>query len=327
MADLSTTYMGLSLRNPLLVASSKLTAGLDEVKACEEAGAGAVVLKSIFEEQILADTSEVADRDEYLAHSEAMDFFSRMGKSYYMNDYLTLIKEAKRALSIPVIASLNCVSEGSWFDYARDVEKVGADALELNLFVLPADVTQPGEAIEKTYIRICRRIKKTVSIPVAMKIGPYFSGMANMIRSLCDEGIDALVLFNRFYRPDVDIERMEIKAAHALSDPAEITLPLQWIALLSDEVSCEMAASTGVHDSEGAIKQLLVGARVVQLCSSLYKNGLGHIRKILDGIQDWMKRHDFEGVDDFRGKLCQERSEHPEIYERSQYIKALVGIS
>jgi dihydroorotate dehydrogenase (fumarate) len=327
MPDLSTSYMGLSLRNPLLVASSRLTAKLEDVVKCEKAGAGGVVLKSIFEEQILADSSTVTAQPELLAHSEALDFFSGMGQSYYMNDYLTLIRKAKETVEIPVIASINCISEGAWIDYAKDVEKVGADALELNLFILPADVKQRGLDIEEIYIRTCRRIRKIMDIPVSMKIGPYFSGLAHMISRLSEEGINAIVLFNRFYRPDVDIENLKLKAAPVLSNPEEIGLPLQWIALLSGEIDCDMAASTGVHNAEGVIKQLLVGAQAVQLCSALYNHGVEYIREILSGIEDWMTRHKYDRIEDFRGKFCQEESEHPEVYERSQYIKALTGIS
>jgi dihydroorotate dehydrogenase (fumarate) len=328
MADLTTTYMGLSLRNPIIVSSSKLTSTLEDVQTCERAGAGAVVLKSLFEEQILADLGDTAvEDDSMLAHAESMDFFTGMGKNYYMNAYLKLVREAKERVSIPVIASVNCVTAGTWLEYSKSFEDVGADALELNFFVMPADVEQEGSEVEELYLETCRKIKRKVSIPVSMKIGSYFYGLASMVRKLSEEGMDGLVLFNRFYRPDVDIDRFEIISAPVFSSPQEISQSLQWIALLSGEVKCDLAASTGVHDAAGAIKQLLVGARAIQLCSTLYRNGIGYVQKVVKGIEEWMQRHEFERIDDFLGKLSRENIKNPKAYERSQYIRALVGIS
>lgn len=328
MADLSTTYMGLPLKNPIIVSSSKLTSTLESVQACEKAGAGAVVLKSLFEEQISADIREsVGQDDSWTAHTESLDYFSGMGKNYYMDAYLKLVKESKKNLSIPVIASLNCVSAGTWLDYAKSFEDAGADALELNYFIMPADVKQEGSKVEELYVEISRKIKSRVGLPVSMKIGPYFSGLANMVSKLAQEGISALVLFNRFYRPDVDIERFELKAAPIISRPQEISQSLQWIAILSGDVEIDLAASTGVHDAEGVIKQLLVGAKAVQLCSTLLKNRVEYVQVILKDLQEWMGKHKFERIEDFRGRLSQEKSDHPEAFERSQYVKALVGIS
>ena len=327
MADLTTDYMGLKLKNPIVVASSRLTSTTDQVIQCAEAGAGAVVLKSIFEEQLLADTSEMMEDAEYLAHAEAMTFFSGMGENYYLNDYLKLIREAKERTDIPIIASLNCISAGTWIKYAESIEKAGADALELNVFVLPANVRKSSADIESVYLDIGRKLKKRSGIPVSMKIGTYFSGMAKMIHDLSDSGVDALVLFNRFYRPDVDIERLTLTSGGILSSPAEMSPSLQWIALLSGEIDCDFAATTGIHDAQGVIKQLLVGAKAVQLCTTLLKGGLERIGSILGEIESWMMKHEFGKIADFRGMLCQERSENPEAYERSQYVKALVGIS
>jgi dihydroorotate dehydrogenase (fumarate) len=320
--------MGLSLRNPVIVSSSKLTSTLEEVQTCEKSGAGAVVLKSLFEEQILADVGQSSvDDDSMLAHSESMDFFQGMGKNYYLDAYLKLVREAKEKLSIPVIASVNCLTAGTWLEYAKGFEDVGADALELNFFIMPADVEQEGSAIEELYLETCRKIKARVSIPVSMKIGSYFSGLASMVKKLSEEGMDGLVLFNRFYRPDVDIDRFEIISAPVFSSPQEISQSLQWIALLAGEVECDLSASTGVHDAAGVIKQLLVGASTVQLCSALYHNGVEYTQKVVTGIEEWMKRHKFERIEDFKGRLSRENIDNPAAFERSQYIRALVGIS
>ncbi len=327
MVDFSTDYMGLTLRNPIVVSSSSLTSTVEKVQACERAGAGAVVLKSLFEEQILADTNQLIGAIDDTVHPEARDLFNVSGKNYYMNEYLKLVREAKQRVSIPVIASVNCVSAGTWLEYASNFQDVGADAIELNVFVMPADISRSGPEIEQIYLDIAHSIKQRIAIPVAMKIGSHFSGIAHMVQQLCGEGVDALVLFNRFYRPDVDIENNKIVAADMLSTPQEMALSLQWIALLSGELKCDFSASTGIHDATGVIKQLLVGAKTVQLCSVLFRNKMDYLQKILTELQEWMQRHDHGSVRDFRGMLAQENIARPELYERSQYIRALVGIS
>lgn len=327
MADLTGTYLGLSLRNPVVVSSSNLTATVDKVVACENAGAGAVVLKSLFEEQIQADTAQMMESVDETQYSEAYDYLTKTGNYHYIDQYLGLLEEAKEKTSIPIIASLNCVSSGSWIDYAQRLEKLGADALELNVFIIPADVKTKGEDIEKIYIDVCRKIRRKINIPFSLKIGSHFSGMANMIKNLTDEGASGFVLFNRFYQPDVDIEKLSIIPAKILSAPQEMALSLRWIALLSGEISADFAAATGIHDGKSIVKQLLVGAKAVQLCSVLYQNGLDYIQTMLKVLNDWMDRHDFSALGDFQGMLCQEESEHPEVYERAQYVKALVGIS
>ena len=327
MADLTTKYLGMDLKNPVIVSSSNLTASADKIVDCEKAGAGAVVLKSLFEEQIQADTAKMMDNIDETQVSESFDYLTKTGNYHYIDEYLTLLEEAKSRVSIPVIASINCVSSGSWIDYAERLERLGADALELNVFVLPADVTKPGEDIEKVYIDVCRKVKKKIKIPFSLKIGPHFSGLANMIRSLADEGTAGFVLFNRFYQPDVDIESLKIVPAKILSAPPEMALSLRWIALLSGEIEADFAAATGIHDGKSVVKQLLVGARAVQLCSILYQNGIDYIQTILKVVTEWMDRHNFASIDDFLGILCREESDNPEAYERAQYVKALVGIS
>ena len=327
MANCSTKYLGLDLKNPLIVASSNLGSDLEKIVKCQEAGAGAVVLKSLFEEQISHDSGKMLSGMNMEAHSDAQDFFSSVSKSFYMDNYLKLVEDAKKEVDIPIIASLNCVSEGNWISYASDFQKVGADALELNVFIIPADVKRTGQDIEKTYLNIARKVADKVSLPVSMKLGCHFSGMANMFKSLDTIGIKGLVLFNRFYKPDIDIERMKLIPAKIFSAPEEMALSLQWIALLSGELSCDFSAATGVHKADDVIKQLLAGAATTQLCSVLYKNGIEYISDILKDLIAWMDKHNFNSIDDFKGKLSQESSDNPAAYERSQYVKALVGIS
>ena len=327
MADLSTQYLGINLKNPIIVSSSNLTSSVEKVKKCEQAGAGAVVLKSLFEEQIQADTAKMIQGVDESQVSAAYDYLTKSGNYHYMDEYLALLEQAKDELSIPVIASINCVSSGTWIDYAQRFERLGADALELNMFILPANVGKKGEEIEKVYLEVCSKIRKEISIPFSLKLGPHFSGLANMIGMLTEEGVDGFVLFNRFYQPDVDIEVLNIIPAKVFSASQEMALSLRWIALLSGEIKADFAAATGIHDGKSVIKQLLVGARAVQLCSVLYENGVEYMGTILRVLDEWMDRHNYGTVGDFRGMLCQEKSANPEMYERAQYVKALVGIS
>ncbi|MCK5198134.1 MAG: dihydroorotate oxidase, partial [Spirochaetales bacterium] len=237
------------------------------------------------------------------------------------------VEEAKEALSIPVIASINCVSPGNWTDYAGRFANIGAYALELNMFILPSNITTKGSIIEETYLKILGDVKKNIKIPVAIKIGYHFSGMGNFIDTAAKNGANGIVLFNRFYKMDIDINNISLKAAPILSEPSEIHLALQWIALMSGEVPADFSAATGIHDAESVIKHLLAGARSVQLCSTLLKNGVGRIADIKTGIENWMEKKEYEKVSDFNGLLSQENSSHPEAYERSQFIKSVVGIS
>jgi dihydroorotate dehydrogenase (fumarate) len=326
MPDFSVSYLGIPLQNPLVAASSKLTATLDGVKQCEDAGAGAVVLKSLFEEQIVSDAGSMLGNLDSSVHAEAHDYAAVMSEEYALDSYLKLVEDAKAQLDIPVIASLNCVSAGKWLDYAANFQTVGADALELNVFVIPAEAKRTGADHEKIYIDIAREITKRVGLPVSMKIGPHFSGLAHIMHTLQDEGMKGLVLFNRFYRPDIDIEAMKLVPAKIFSVPQEMSLILQWVALMSGELDCDLSATTGVTDSNAVVKQLLAGAKTVQLCSTLFQNGVGYIKTIRKGLGSWMERHGYAHVEEFRGMLCQEKSDNPEAYERSQYIKALVGI-
>ncbi|MFX0210022.1 MAG: dihydroorotate dehydrogenase-like protein [Candidatus Hodarchaeota archaeon] len=326
MGDLNTTYMGLKLNNPIMVSSCGLSDSIDGVRKIASAGAGCVVLKSLFEEQMDMETRDIGQYIGHSWHTEAFDYVRNMGMQLGPNDYLKLIEDAKKAVSIPVIASLNCISPRWWSEYAKKLENAGADGLELNVAYLPSDSKRDSREVENIYYQIVEKIKEVVNIPVAVKVGPYFSSLASFAEELSRRGADALVLFNRFYQVDVDIEMITLKSGHQLSRPEEISLPLRWIALLYDRIQCDLAGSTGVHDGAGVIKILLAGARVVQICSTLYKNGLEEIEKILDHLAAWMKEHKFESIEQFRGKASKSQIEKPELWERLQYIKALVGI-
>jgi dihydroorotate dehydrogenase (fumarate) len=325
MVELATTYMGLALRNPFMVASCSLTKTVDGVRRCADAGAGAVVLKSLFEEQILADSHGNGIDTGILWHPEALDYIQRMGLELGPQAYLKLIKDAKQAVSIPVIASLHCVSSGLWTNYVRRIADAGADGIELNISVMLSDPRRDSGHVEKIYMDALESVAHLTSIPVAVKIGPYFTSVARMASELWKRGAKALVLFNRFYQFDIDLDTMELAPGHSLSSPQEIALPLRWISLLSGRVKCDLAASTGVHDADGAAKLILVGATTVQLCSTLYKNGLGQIGTIRGDLERLMEKHGFKSIEQMRGKLSQVKSDRPELYERLQYIKALVG--
>lgn len=326
MIDLSTKYMGLTLRNPLIVASCSLVKTVEGVRNCADAGAGAIVLKSLFEEQI---QSEVGDLKEYLwiyGHPEAIQYARGFRMALGPMEYLKLIEEAKSVVSIPIIASLNCITPKWWTSYAKQIEKAGADALELNISVMPSDPGRSSKEIEDLYFKIFEGVKTSVNIPIAVKIGPYFTSTARIAWELGRRGASALVLFNRFYQFDIDIEKLEPSPGYHFSSPQEINLPLRWIALLSGRVSCDLAASTGVHDGAGVIKMLLAGASAVQICSTLYLNGMEQIDRILKQLESWMKKHGSDSIEKIRGKLSQMESDRPELYERLQYIRALVGI-
>ena len=319
MADLTTRYMGLELRNPIIVGSSGLTDSLEKIKHLNENGAGAVVLKSIFEEQIMMEASSM--KTESMPHTEEADYITQYTRSHNLNRYLKLVKEARDSVDIPVIASINCVSNDQWVDFSRQIEDAGAAALELNLFIMPGDPRQTGEQIESTYFAIVKSIQEKIKIPLAVKIGHYFSGLANFVFNLSVRGVKAIVLFNRFYRPDVDLEKEVIVSASVFSKPDEISLPLRWVGLLSDEVKCDLAASTGVHDGHGVAKCLLAGARAVHVASCLYKHGPEYIASMVKQLEQWMQSHHYSRIRDFTGKLSIRSGQDPVLYERAQFMK------
>jgi dihydroorotate dehydrogenase (fumarate) len=326
MVDLSVDYLGLKLANPLIVSSSSLTNSPEKILHCQEAGAGAVVLKSLFEEQIEAHTRNLEDEAWPYPHPEAFDYLRQTGMRMGEEEYLELIKAAKKEVSIPIIASLNCITPRWWNDTAREIEAAGADALELNIALLPTDFERSADDIEKAYIRIVSNVRRVCNLPLAVKIGPYFTALPRLAEELRRAGASGLVLFNRFYQLDIDIDQPSLVPGYHLSSPEEIYLSLRWIAVLADRVGCDLAASTGVHDAGGVIKQLLAGAAAVQLCSQLYLKGLDRLEEIKKEIGAWMEKHGHRRVADFRGLMSQEQSAQPAYYERLQYIKVLVGL-
>ena len=273
--DLSTTFMGIKIANPLIVASSGLTSTADKVKECADNGAGAVVLKSLFEEQIVTGKNAIITQDEmYFWYPQAMDFVNTFSKEEGIHAYLKLIEESKKAVSIPVMASINCVTPREWPKFAAEIEKSGADGIELNIFIPPTNINLTGYKMEETYMDIIHEVRKNVSIPIAVKVGFYFTSLYRMLYKISNLDINSLVLFNRYYRPDIDIETMRVVAQNVYSSPHEITLSLRWIALLYGKINKELVAATGIHDYQGVIKQILAGATAVQICSTLYKNGI-----------------------------------------------------
>ncbi len=327
MANLTTTYMGFELKNPIIVGSSGLTNSVENVIEIEKNGAGAVVLKSLFEEQILQETSKTIAEDEHAnSYPEALDYIANYSKDLTVDKYLTLIKDCKKAVNIPVIASINCVGSSEWINFASKIEEAGADGLELNIFILPSDPRQSAEDNEKIYLEIIQEVQKVINIPLAVKISYYFSGLAKTALSMSWTGISAMVLFNRFFSPDIDIDTFEVKPSHIFSTPEEISLSLRWVAMLSSRMHCDIAASTGVHDSKALIKQLLAGAKAVQISSVLYKNGFGEIKKMTSELEKWMDKHEFTKVKDFNGKMSIKETDNPAAYERVQFMKYFSGI-
>jgi dihydroorotate dehydrogenase (fumarate) len=326
MPDLSTTWMGLRLKNPLLAGSSGLTGSADGLKKLEQGGVAAVVLKSIFEEEIAAEYDDALARATRKGMGmESYDYYDYEVRGERVSQYVRLIREAKAAVSIPVIASVNCMYSHEWVSFAKDMEAAGADGLELNMFFLPSDLARSSVESENTYLSVVERVLKQVKIPVALKISSSFSNLGQMIARLSRTGVAGLVLFNRFYSIDFDIDAMAVTGSGTLSSPAELAGPLRWIALMSRRVGCDLAASTGVHDGAGLIKMLLAGARAAQAASCFYLNGIGCATTMLSELSAWMDRHGFSSIADFRGRLSQDQSVNPGVYERVQYMKHYAG--
>jgi len=327
MVNLETSYMGLKLKNPLIVGSSGLTNSVENIIEIEKNGAAAVVLKSLFEEQIShAATNTLAQNEMANYYPEAEDYIKQYTRMADVEKYIDLIKSAKDKVDIPIIASINCISHTEWMDFAKRIEQAGADALELNIFVLPSDITKDGVENEAVYFEIVKSIKKVVTIPVALKISYYFSGLAKTVNALSWSGIDGLVLFNRFYSPDFDIESLEVKPSYIFSTPSDLSLSLRWVAMLSDHINCDIAASTGVHNGKAMIKQLLAGAKAVQIASVLYKKGFKEIGSMLEELENWMERKNFNTIDRFTGLLSVKKTDNPAAFERVQFMKHFSGI-
>jgi len=306
MIDLSTTYMGLKLRTPLVPSASPLTQEFDSVRRLEDTGAAAIVFHSLFEETGRAgvDESSRPALDHYVSH----------------------LRRAKESLAVPVIASLCGATPAGWIEYARQIEQAGVDAIELNLYQVPSEADIPGALLENKYIEIVTSVKSALKIPVAAKLTPFFTSMANMAKCFDAAGVDALVLFNRFYQPDVNLDAMEIQPSVLLSTPQALRLPLTWIGLLSGRVKANLAGSSGVHGPEDVVKLLLVGADVTMMCSALLRNGIGHLADLETALSQWMEKHEYKSVAEIKGSLSQLRCPDPAAFERAQYANAVKGI-
>ncbi len=324
--DLRTTYLGLTLKNPVVPSASSLSEKLDNLRLMEDAGAAAVVCYSLFEEEIIHDSLELNDRLNQGTESffEATSYFPEPETFFVGPDgYLEHIRKAKQALGIPVIGSLNGSSEGGWVRYAKLIQEAGADALELNIYFLPTDLSASAGRIEQLYIDILKAVKGQVTIPVAVKMSPFFSAFAGMAKRLEEAGANGLVLFNRFYQPDIDLEGLEVTPNVLLSTPQALRLPLRWIAILSRRLNLSLAATSGIHTSDDVIKMLLVGANVTMMCSALYKNGIGHIKNVLGDLTAWLSERGYESVKQMQGSMSQASAANPAAFERANYMKAL----
>ncbi len=327
--NLETSYLGLKLAGPLVASASPLSRTVEMALRLEEAGAAAVVLPSLFEEQIEHEEVQIHEALEHGAESFAEapgGYLPELAEGYNTGPgpYLELIQAARAELSVPVIASLNGSSRGGWTGYAARVEEAGASALELNVYFVAADVGETGEQVERRYLDLVEAVRSVVEIPLAVKVGPFFSSMANMARRLADAGADGLVLFNRFYQPDIDLEELEVAPRVELSTSAELRIPLRWIAILKGRVDVSLAATTGVHTAEDVVKLILAGADVTMMASALLREGPGHLSLVKDGVVQWFDEHEYESVEQAKGSLSQESAPDPSAFERSNYMETLM---
>ncbi|MGB5873081.1 MAG: dihydroorotate dehydrogenase-like protein [Bacteroidota bacterium] len=324
--DLSTTYLGLNLKNPIVPSASPLSHTLDSMKRLEGAGAAAVVMYSLFEEQISHDAAELDHYMQYGAESfaEATSYFPEADEyNLGPEEYIDHIHEAKEALEIPVIGSLNGISTGGWISYAKKIEEAGADALELNVYHIPTDPQQNAGDVEQLYVDVLKAVRNSVKIPVAMKLSPFFSNMANMAHKLDEAGVDGLVLFNRFYQPDFDLAELEVTPNVILSTPQALRLPLRWIAILHGRIKANLAATSGVHTAQDVLKMLMAGADVTMMCSALLKHGPSHLTEVLEEVNKWMIDHEYVSVAQMKGSMSQKSVANPAAFERANYMKAL----
>jgi dihydroorotate dehydrogenase (fumarate) len=326
MVDLSTSYLGLNLKHPVVPSASPLSDGLDKMRRLEDAGASAIVMYSLFEEQIVGESHLLDHFLSYGTHSfaEALDYFPEMD-SYNVgpHGYLDQISRAKQSLSIPIIGSLNGVSTGGWVEYARMIQEAGADALELNIYYIPTDPGMSGADVEQMYLDVVRDVRASISIPLAVKLGPFFSSFANMAMKLADEGADGLVIFNRFYQPDFDLERLEVVPNLVLSSALEMRLPLRWVSILYGRVPVDFAITRGVHTYEDVLKGVMAGAKVTMMASELLRNGVGRIGLIVHELERWLEEHEYESVKQAQGSMSQKNVAEPAAFERANYMKVL----
>lgn len=319
MIDLSVKYAGLNLRSPIIVSSSGLTSSVKRIKKISEAGAGAVVLKSLFEEQIRYEIGKMNTGGDY---PEAADYLNAYARENSLNEHLELISKAKSAVPIPVIASVNCYSADEWVDFTVQMQEAGADAIELNIYYLANDRKKDPREYETTYLSIVEKVKQKVTVPVTVKLGMQFSNLTWMVDQLAVRGAAGVVLFNRFYAPDIITDDLSMGSSEVLSSPAEIRNSLRWVGIISSEVkNIDISASTGVHNGLGAVKQILAGAEAVQVCSVLYRNGVDYIREIIQEMKMWIEKKQYNSISEFKGKMSYANIKDPSTYERAQFIK------
>ncbi|MDB4335093.1 dihydroorotate dehydrogenase-like protein [bacterium] len=323
MPNLTTSYMGLTLKSPIIAASSGLTNNIKDIIELEKHGAGAVVLKSLFEEEIILEMERKVGEmhSENHLYPETMDLYENYDVEDTLSTYLKLISDCKKETSIPIIASINCITAHNWPYFARTLQNTGADAIELNIFILPSDPNPTSLENENKYFDIIKAVQKQISIPLSVKISSYFSNLAGMIQKISDTGVSAITLFNRFYSPDIDIENFEIVPSNVFSCPQEYIMPLRWISIMSDRVKCDLSASTGVHDGETLIKMLLAGANTIQVASTLYKNGFAQLNLMNEELNKWMTRKNYETLDEVCGQFRQSKTTNPAGFLRAQFMK------
>jgi dihydroorotate dehydrogenase (fumarate) len=326
--DLTTTYLGLKLKNPLVLSASPMTEKIEGVKKAEDAGFGAIVLHSLFEEQIKLESEEL---NFHLNHgtesfAEALSYFPE-AEEYRLGpeDYLEHIAKAKAAVKTPIIASLNGTSAGGWTDYAKKIQQAGADALELNIYYIPTGLDITADEVEKTYLDILKSVKSAVKVPVAVKLSPFFSSMGNMAKKLDAAGANGLVLFNRFYQPEINLDTLEVEHNILLSTPQARRLPMRWVAILYGRIQADLAATSGIHNAQDVLRMLMVGSKVTMLCSVLYKMGLDYAKVIEREMVKWMEEHEYESVQQLQGSLSQKNCPDPSAYERAQYMRILTS--
>ena len=323
MADLRTKYMGLELKNPIIIGSSSLTAGMDSLKRAEDSGAGAVVLKSIFEEEITDSVAkDMKMAEDYLTVGDAHLLLSQASKNNCIQEYLNFVRKAKESLDIPVIASINCTDNASWLDYIRLFSECKADAVELNCYKVAGNADEPAVEIEKHYVEIAKKAKKNLgAMPVSMKLSWYFTSVSNIAKRLAEEKTDGLVFFNYFYHPDIDVEKVLINSEHAVQPKGDYSETLRWTALLSSQIKTDICSSKGIRSWDTVAKMLLAGAKAVQMTSAVYEKGWDVVGETLKGLEDWMDRHSFKSVDSFCGILSRGRIKNPAQWERAQFMK------
>ncbi len=328
--NLGTKYLGLQLQNPLVVAACPITGKIDWLKKLEDAGAAAAVMPSLFEEQIEHEELEITKLHEFGTESfaEALTYFPAE-QDYHTGPegYLEKIEQAKMAVKMPIIASLNGTTTGGWVRYAKMMQEAGADAVELNIYYIATDAETSGSDVEKQYLDLVAAVKDSLSIPLAVKIGPYFSATANMAKRLTEAGADGLVLFNRFLQPDIDLEALEPNPKLLLSDPYELLLPLRWVAILRGRIDASLAITSGIHDAHSLAKALLAGADVGMIASTIYQDGFEQVSRILRGLQEWMKEKEYDSVEQLKGSISQANCPDPEAFARGNYMKALTSFT